>query len=210
MNINWYGQTCFRIGAQIEKGKTVDILIDPFFDKESGVRGPKLETDILIVTRNNQKISSGNYFSISGPGEYDIKEVYIEGIEGKTNGKKEDKTTIYTIEAEDIKICHLGILGQNELTSNQLEAIEEVDILMLPVGGGESLDAKKAVKVMSQIEPKIIIPMYYKISKIKAKLDKIDSFLKELGIDSPKLLPKLNIKQKDLSSDEAKIIVLEA
>jgi len=210
MKINWYGQTCFRIDTQVEKGKTVDILIDPFFDKELGIRGPKLDADILMVSQDRQEAVSGRYFLITGPGEYDVKGVYIQGIRGDTNSDKKERTTIYTMEAEGIKLCHLGILGQNELSSNQLEKINEVDILMLPVGGGKSLDVKKAVKVMSQIEPKIIIPMYYKVPKIKIKLDKIDSFLKELGIKSLEPLPKLNIKAKDLPKDEAKIIVLSA
>ncbi len=205
MNINWYGQTCFRINSQIRKGKAVDLLIDPFFDK--GARGPKLDTDILMITQNGTKIPSGNYFSISGPGEYDIKGIYITGIEAEKEG---GKTTIYTIETEDIRLCHLGSLGQ-ELTSEQLEIIDEVDILLIPVGGGDSLDTKKAVKVMSQIEPRIVIPMYYRIPKIKTKLDKVDVFLKEVGIKSLEALPKLNIKNKDLpKEDEAKIIVLKA
>ncbi len=210
MKINWYGQTCFRIDAQVEKGKTVDILIDPFFDKGSGIRGPKLDADILMVSQDGQKVVSGRYFSITGPGEYDVKGLYIQGIGDGINSSEKERTTIYTIETEDIRLCHLGILGRNELSSNQLEKINGVDILMLPIGGNKSLDAKRAVKVMSQIEPKIIIPMYYKVPKIKTKLDKIDGFLKELGIKSLEPLPKLNIKAKDLPKDEAKIIILEA
>ncbi len=200
MNINWYGQTCFRISSQVEKGKTVDLLIDPFFDKG---RGPKLDTDVLILTQDGAKIPAGKYFSISSPGEYDVKGAYITGIEA-------GKTTIYTIEAEDIRICHLGTINE-ELSSEQIEAVNEVDILLIPVGGGDSLDAKKAVKLMSQIEPRIIIPMRYKIPKVKAKLDKVDAFLKEVGVKSLEALPKLNIKKKDLpKEDEAKIIVLKA
>lgn len=202
MNINWYGQTCFRIDSQIEKGKTTDLLIDPFLD---GARGPKLDTDVLFSTRRDQKIPAGKYFAISGPGEYDVKGLYVKGIE--TQGKK----VIYTIETEDITVCHLGSLEQAELSSDQEEAVNKVDILLLPVGGGDSLDAKKAVKIMSQIEPKIIIPMNYKTAKVKGKLDKVDVFLKEVGIKSPESLPKLNIKAKDLpQEDEAKIIVLNA
>ncbi len=208
MNINWYGQTCFRVNTQVEKGKTVDLLIDPFFDKGTGVRGPKLSADIILSTNRGQKIPAGKYFSILSPGEYDVKGVYIVGVRAEKEGK--GKTTLFTIETESIRVCHLGTLDQ-ELSSDQIETIGEVDILLLPVGGGDSLDVKKAVKVMSQIEPRIIVPMYYKIPKVKAKLDKIDGFLKEVGVKSPEALSKLNIKNKDLpKEDEAKIIVLKA
>lgn len=202
MTINWYGQTCFRITTQKEKNGQVNIIIDPPTEN-SGIRGPKLEADILLSTDAKEKVPSGQYFLIDGPGEYDIKEIYIEGI-GAQNA------FIYTIEAEGMKICHLGKINGQELTSEQVEAIGEIDILMLPIGGGESVDAKTAVKIMSQIEPKVIVPMYYKIAKSKEKLDSIDGFLKMLGIKSLEKMPKLTIKEKDLPKEEVKIIELEA
>ena len=117
--------------------------------------------------------------------------------------------TIYTIEAEDIKICHLGLLGEKELSTEQLEKSGEVDVLMIPVGGGNSLDSQQAVKIMSQIEPKIIIPMNYKIPQIRTELDGVDKFLKILGIKSLEALPKLSIRKKDISNEEAKVIILQ-
>jgi len=196
MNINWYGQTCFKISlSKAKEGQ--DIIIDPP-TKDSGLRGPKLEADILLSTDSKEKIPSGNYFLITGPGEYDIKEIYIQGIGAQG-------ATFYTIEAEDMKLCHLGRTTQKELTSEQIELIGEVDILFLPLG----LESKTGVKIMSQIEPKVIIPMYYKISKSKEKLDSIDSFLKVLGIKNLEKTPKLSIKAKDLPREEVKIIELE-
>jgi len=198
MNINWYGQTCFKIAAQ----KDVNIIIDPP-TKESGLRGPKLEADILLSTDSKEKIPSGQYFLIDGPGEYDKKEVYIQGIPA-------ENSTIYVMETEDINICHLGKINQQELTTEQIEAIGEIDILMIPVGGGQSLEAKSAVKIMSQIEPKIILPMNYKIGKSKEKLNSVDEFLKILGIKNMEKMPRLSIKAKDLPKEEVKIIGLEA
>ncbi len=201
MIITWYGQNCFRIISQKAKDSSINILID-LFDKETGLRSPKLESDILLMTQNN-KAKTANSFLINGPGEYDVKGVYIKGI----SSSKEN--TIYVIETEEIKICHLGLLNQEELNPNQLEKINGTDILMIPIGGNQTLDAKMAIKIMSQIEPKIIIPMYYKIPKLKIKLDGLDNFLKVLGIKSLQTLPKLSIKKKDISKEEAKIIVLE-
>ena len=197
MNINWYGQTCFKISVSRAK-ESQDIIIDPP-TKDSGLRGPKLEADILLSTDQKEKISQGNYFLIAGPGEYDIKGIYIQGT-------KAENATIYIIEAEGMKLCHLGRITQKELTSEQIELIGEVDILFLPIG----IDSKKSVKIMSQIEPKVIIPSYYKISKSKEKLDSINSFLKVLGIKKLEKTPKLSIKAKDLPKEEVKIIGLEA
>jgi hypothetical protein len=202
MIINWYGQTCFRITVPRGRDGQVTILIDPF-DKETGLRSPRAEADILLFTSPQKKNYSKDIFLVTGPGEYDIKDLYIQGIVSSQPEK-----TIYTIEAKGIKICHLGTLKQSELNNKEIELIGEVDILLLPVGGKEALDAKEAVKVMSQIEPKIIIPMYYKIPGLKNSLDTLDTFLKSLGIKKTETLPKLSIKRKDILAEEAKIIVL--
>jgi len=202
MTINWYGQTCFKITSQNGKDGQVNIIIDPP-TKESGLRGPKLEADILLSTNTKNKISNNSYFLIDGPGEYDIKEVYIKGLNSKDS-------FIYVVEAEEMVLCYLGKINQPELTSEQIESIGEVDILFLPVGGADSLDAKTAVKIMSQIEPKVIIPMNYKIAKSKEKLGTLDDFLKALGIKNLEKLPRLTIKKKDLPVEEVKIIALEA
>ena len=184
MNINWYGQTCFKISISRARNGQTNIIIDPP-TKDSGLRGPKLEADILLSTDVKEKIPTGSYFSITGPGEYDIKDTHIQGT-------KAENATIYTIEVEDMKLCHLGRITQKELTSEQVELIGEVDILFLPIG----MDSRQGVKMMSQIEPKVIIPMYYKIPKSKEKLDSISSFLKALGINKLEKTSKLSIKAK--------------
>lgn len=216
MNIIWKGQSCFQIFTNQGKNNLVSIAIDPF-SNDIGLRVPKLQADILLITHdhhdhNNIKAVSGQPFIINGPGEYDIKEVFIQGFPAfhdDSQGAKKGKITIYTIEAEEIRLCHLGDFGQKELSSDQLEEIGEVDILMIPVGGTYTIDAKEAIKIMSQIEPKITIPIHYKVPKLKVKLDGVDKFLKALGIKSLEPLPKLSIKRKDISQEEAKIIVLK-
>jgi len=207
MNITWHGQTCFKIITQKNKEASVEILIDPF-EKETGLRPPKLGADILISTQNKKIISGRDSFLITGPGEYDIKGVYIRGIPIADKNKKEERATIFTIEVEEMKICHLGISAPKELTSRELEEVGNIDVLMIPTGGLDSLDAKEATKIMSQIEPKITIPMYYKVPGLKMKLDGLDKFLKPLGIKKLEPLTKLSVKKKDLVEKEAKIIVL--
>lgn len=217
MNINWYGQSCFQISSSQGKNNYVSIIIDPF-EESIGLKLPrKIKADIVLVTHdhddhNNIKKVSDSPFVVTGPGEYDVKGASIKGISAyhdDSQGKQRGKITVYTIEAEGIKLCHLGDLGQKELTPNQLERIGEVDILMIPIGGTFTIDAKEAMKIMSQIEPKVIIPMHYRIGKLKIKLDGLDKFLKSLGVKKIESLLKLSIKKKDISSEEAKIIVLK-
>ena len=217
MQIIWKGQSCFQIIASQAKNSQVKIVINPF-SEGVGLRYTKLEADILLVSNNgyghNIKLiestpESKNYFLIEGPGEYETKEVFIRGVQSLSEEvKKGAWDTIYNIEAEGLKVCHLGDFNQKELTEDQLDKIGEVDVLMIPVGGNGTISAKEAVKIISQIEPKITIPMYYHIPKLEIKLDGVDKFLKILGLKSVAPLDKLSIKQKDISSEEAKIVVL--
>ena len=189
MQIIWHGQFCFQITTQ----KIVNIIIDPFDNKVS-----KLEPDILLKTHNNIKIIKNNSFIINSPGEYEIKEVYIQGISSFIDNpeKKEEniETVIYIIEVEEIRICHLGSFGQKELNEEQVEKIGDIDILIIPV-------KENAKKIISQIEPKIIIPMY-------SQKENLAQFIKSMGIKSPEPLSKLSLKKKDIL-EETKIIVLK-
>ena len=216
MTIIWHGQSLFELTSSRGKNNQVNIVIDPF-SQEVGLRLPKLEADIVLSTHehydhNNVKAVGGNYFLIEGPGEYEIKEVFIQGIPAfhdDLQGKERGKTTIFTIEAEELRLCHLGDLGQKELTPDQLEKIGEIDILMIPIGGNYTISGKEAVKIMSQIEPKIIIPMHYALPKLKVKLEGVEKFLKTMGIKKIEPVNKLTIKKKELLEEEAKIIVLK-
>lgn len=220
MQIIWKGQSCFEVIAAPQKNGQIKIVIDPF-SEEIGLRVPKLEADIVLVTHshydhNNVKavgpVAPGqNPFVIEGPGEYEVKGVYVQGIPSwhdSQGGKERGENTIYMIETEDLRLCHLGDFGQSELDDNQLESIGAVDVLLVPVGGNYTIEAKEALKVMAQIEPKITVPMHYALPKLKVKLDEVEKFLKAVGLKSAEPLPKLTVKKKDLSQEEAKIVVL--
>ena len=107
---------------------------------------------------------------------------------------------------DDITICHLGDLG-HVLDNKQLERLEGIDILMIPVGGKYTLDAKKAVEVISQIEPRIVIPMHYKTKDVKADIDDVEKFIKELGIEAS-YEEKLKINKKDLPAEDMELVIL--
>lgn len=216
MQINWHGHSCFQIISSLIKGEKIQIVIDPF-DEKIGLKLPHLEADILLISHdhyehNNKKALKGSPFLINSPGEYEIKGVFIQGIEGfhdNSQGKERGEITIFTIESEGIRICHLGDLGQKELTEEQLDKIGNVDILMVPIGGIYTISAKEAQKIISQIEPKISIPMHYQIPKLKIKLEDLNKFLKIMGQKSIEPQNKFSIKKKDLPTEEMKIIILK-
>src|SRR3989344_7747101 len=187
--ITWAGQSCFQISVSNSRDHSADIVIDPF-DEETGLKVPNFSADILLVTHdhhdhNNVRAVKGTPFLIDGPGEYEVKEVFIKGIPAfhdDKEGKEKGDNTIYTIEAEGLRFCHLGDLGQKQLTDEQLEKIDSVDVLMIPVGGeGYTISSAEASKIISQIEPKIVIPMHYALPKLKIKLDEVSKFLKAMG-----------------------------
>lgn len=207
MNITWYGQSCFRI-----ENKDVRIVIDPF-SKEIGLKTPRLNENIVLVTHdhddhNNAKDLAPETFLINGPGEYEKSGVQVVGLlsyHDNSEGSERGLNTIYVIKVEDIKLCHLGDLGQHELTDEQIEIIGGVDILMIPVGGVYTIDGKEASAIVKQIEPKIIIPMHYKVPGLTIKLDGPEEFLKEVGI-KPEEAEVLKITAKTLPQEEIKLV----
>jgi hypothetical protein len=216
MDIFWHGQFCFEIktpSASAKEKRT--IVVDPV-SKESGLKAFSGEADVLLLTCLEQKDNGisqikGNPFVIEGPGEYEIKNIHIKGLAGfseKADKKEPEKITIYKVETDGITFCHLGGFGQQELSPEQLEAINEVDILMLPIGGGRTIDGAAAQKIINQVEPKIVIPMYFHLPQLKEKIEPIDGFLKTIGRE--KIEPEPNFKaRKDKLPLETKIVVLK-
>ena len=218
MQISWKGQACFHMVVSRGKASTVKLVVDPY-GETTGLSLPSMEADVVLVTHdhedyNNKKGIKGEPFVVSNPGEYEVKGVFIRGIPSfhdDVQGKERGLNTIYTIEGEGIRICHLGDFGQKELTPLQLEAIGDVDILLIPVGGVYTINGKEAQKVISQLEPKIVIPMHYALPKLKYKLNSVDEFLHTMGAKKVEPQEKLMIKEKDLAAEreEAEIIVLQ-
>lgn len=206
--ITWAGQSCFQISVSNSKDHSADVVIDPFNEEAVGFKLPNLSADVALVTHdhkdhNNIKGLKGEPFVIDGPGEYEVKGVFVRGIpssHGDGSGKDKGVNTIYVFEAEDMKFCHLGDLGQKELTDEQLEKIGQIDILMIPVGGTYTISSAEAPKIIGQIEPKIVIPMHYALPKLKMELDDVAKFLKAMG-KSATPQEKYSIKQKDLPKE---------
>ncbi len=205
MQLQYFGLSSFKITT---KGATV--ITDPF-DKKSGLVPPRGAADILILAEKTNPLYSaisgvsGEPFLINDPGEYDIKSVTVTGIPLKQD---ERYITIYLIESEDIKILNLTHIKQFNMKEEELEALGEIDILIVPVGGEAVMDAATAAKMVNEVEPKIVIPSHYQISGLAAPAAKLDKFLKEMGGKS-EAMEKLTLKKKDLIAEEIKVITLE-
>lgn len=213
MIITSLGHSCFKLQDKIGSGG-VTLITDPY-DKETGLKLPSLEADIVTISHdhhdhNNLEAIKGKPFIIDSAGEYDTKGILVEGIDSyhdEEAGKLRGDNTIYRIEIEDISIVHLGDLG-HILDNSQLEKLVGTDILLIPVGGKFTLDAHKAVEVISQIEPRIVIPMHYKTEGLNVDgLDSVEKFIKELGIEAH-YEEKLKITKKELPQEDMELVIL--
>jgi len=217
MLIQYYGQSCFKIVTKPGGRATEDITLffDPF-SKELGLRPPQGQADVIFVSHdhfdhNNINALKGDPVIIETPGEYAIKGINVVGVDSfhdNTEGSTKGRSTIFILEAEELKICHLGDLG-SELNGKQLEEIDGVDILFIPIGGNHTIDGKKAAELIRKIEPAIVIPMHYKLPGSTAEIEDEKKFCDEMGNCPKEKIAKLNIKKKDLEDKKMEIVLLD-
>lgn len=212
MQISYLGHSCFKIEEKVN-GQNISLISDPY-SKEIGLKLPNIEADIITISHdhydhNNKDAFRGDPFIVDTAGEFDIKGVIIEGVRSYHDEKKGSErgvNIIFRYDIEGISLAHLGDLG-DILDNKQLEKLAGVDILFVPVGGKYTLDAKKAVELISQVEPRIVIPMHYKTKDLKIDdIDTLDKFIKEIGIE-PNYEDKLKISKKDLPSEDMLLVV---
>lgn len=210
MDITWYGQAMFKI-----RGKGASVVIDPYDPAFTGLKFPKdLEADVVLSTHahqdhNHTQAVLGNPQVFSGPGEYEILGITITGIEtfhDKNKGAERGKNTIYHILMDGVNLLHLGDLG-HILTEEQTSRVDSTDILMIPVGSVYTINGKDASTIVSGLEPKIVIPMHYKIAELKFELEGVEPFLKEMGAEGATPQTKLTIT-KDKLPEETQVVLL--
>ena len=202
MEIIWYGHSCFRLRA-----KEGTVVTDPF-SKEIGYNLPRLTADIVTISHdhpghNNAAAIKGNPRIIKNPGEYEVKGIFIFGVQtyhDRRKGRDRGGNTVYIFEMEGLSIGHLGDLGHIP-TQDQMDLLSDLDILLIPVGGKSTLNAAMAAEVINLIEPRIVIPMHYRTPQVKMKLDSVDIFLKEMGVKAGEPPPSLKVTPSSLPED---------
>ena len=209
MEITWYGHSCFRLTER----NYATVVTDPFDHKSVGYDALKLKADIVTVSHdapghNNMDAVKGSEHIIDGAGEFEIGGVFITAVQTAGGGKKtkdKSRNTLYVFDYEGITVAHLGDLLEVP-TQSEVEALGTVNVLLLPVGGGNSLNAAKAAEVVSTIEPNIVIPMHYATDGTKLKLEPLSKFLKEMGLGKVESQPSLKATRSSLPQ-ETKVIV---
>jgi len=207
MIITYFGKQFFKI----QQGEMVLAFNPVSKSSKTGIAG-HFGADIAFITTNHpdyngaEQLSHGDRvpFVISGPGDYEVKEIFIKGMMSNAElaGKKYINT-IYSFSIDNINIVFLGALSDPEISKEARGEINEPDILFVPVGNKGLLDAKQSAKLASSLEPKMIIPMDYDNASLKA-------FLKEIGEEKAEVVDKLTLKCKDLENKEGEVVVLSA
>ena len=212
------------LGAEFFKVQFGDITLafNPV-SKDSKIKPSRFGADIVLVSAYHEdfngidQVAHGEKkpFAITGPGEYEVKGVFIKGLASESGyGLKSGETplvnTIYTVSLENMNLCFLGALNNAELKNETVEALDDIDVLFVPIGGEGVLDAAKAYKLAVSLEPKLIIPMHYVTPGADVgAANALKTFLKEAG-ENTAPVAKLTLKKKDLEGKEADVVVLES
>lgn len=208
MDVTWLGHGCFRL-----RGRGAAVVTDPY-PPSIGLKLQRLDADLVTVSHEHD---NHNYtqvmrdaYEIRGPGEYEVAGVSVIGVptfHDAERGAKHGRNTVYLIEIDDVRVCHLGDLG-HRLDDAEAEAIASPDVLLVPVGGHTAINAAQAAEVVRQLEPRFVVPMHYAIPGLKLQLDPLDRFLKEMAVTSAEPQAKLSV-QASSGEYETKVVVLE-
>jgi len=210
MEIVWHGHAHFRI-----RGREGVVVTDPTLRKGNG-SAPRTAADVVTISHGHPGHSQAGLVGgqpkvLTGPGEYEVKGINIVGIptfHDAERGKKRGKNTAYLINLDELVVCHLGGLGQIP-TAEQVDQIgDNVDVLLVPVGGGGTIDAAQAVEVISLIDPRVVIPMHYQVGELDPQLDPVDRFLREMGVVDAEAQQRVSITRSSLP-EATEVMVLQ-
>ncbi len=188
----------------------VDVIVDPH-SKEAGLTLPPLSADILAISHdnsehNNTDAVTGDPFLIREPGEYEVQNVFVEGIPGFHS------VTPFLFWMEDLRVAYLPDVGQHELTDEQVERLAGADVLLIPVGGAYTINGKQARDIVRRLTPGFVVPVHYFVDGLSVELAGVDEFLEAMGVSDVESQGKLTVNEKDVpGEDEAtEVVVLEA
>ena len=202
MELTWHGWSCFRL-----KGKEASIVTGPYtLTTPSSLH--KLTPDIVTLSDRDQAKAppTGSFKLITGPGEYEVKNVLITGTPCFNDGKRVG--TVFKIEMDDLVLCHLGQMKQ-PLSASQVEGLADVDVLFVPVAGeDQSIDAAKAVEMINLIEPRVVVPMHFEPSALGIAGTPVEKFCHEIGQTGVTPQAKLTVTKSSLPA-EPLVVVLD-
>ncbi len=207
MEIKWHGESTFTI-----KGKSTTIVINPVEGGKHSLKEVKADTILLTDDYHEKaKLVKGCEKAeiINWPGEYEVQGAAIISIPTFTNEQEEGdsdkgRIVIFSLLVDDIRICHLGEIGQ-ELDEDILEKIGDIDVLIVPVACKRALDNKKIHNAIEDIDPRVIIPMYYD------NTEELEKFLKEIGTTDYEEVDVFEVKAKSsLPEERTDVVVLKA
>ena len=210
MDVTWLGHGCFRL-----RGRAAAVVTDPY-PPAIGLKLSRMDAEVVTVSHDHdnhsytQVVRDGAY-EIRGPGEYEVAGVSVIGVptyHDSEKGAKQGRNTVYLIEIDDVRVCHLGDLG-HKLGDVEAETVASPDVLLVPVGGQTAMNGAQAAEVVRQLEPRYVVPMHYAIPGLKLQLDPIDRFLKEMGVTSSEPQAKLAVQKSSVTEYETKVVVLE-
>jgi L-ascorbate metabolism protein UlaG (beta-lactamase superfamily) len=208
MDLHWLGHACFRL-----RGKAATVVADPY-GPEHGKLGV-VTADVVTISHdhpghNAASVVTGARKVVRGPGEYEIGGVPVMGVQtahDEAEGRERGRNTVYAVEVDDVAVCHLGDLG-HVLTTTQAEAIGRVDVLLVPVGPGARLTAAQAAEVVTQLDPKVIVPMHFRASGRDGDQEAVAAFCRALGAAIPTPQGRLTLTA-DALPEERRVVVLE-
>jgi L-ascorbate metabolism protein UlaG (beta-lactamase superfamily) len=203
------GHNCVRI-----KAREATVLTDPV-GRNTGYVMAKQTADIVTISHDhpghaNLAAVKPDYQVVRGPGEYEMHEVFITGIRtyhDAEQGKQRGYNTSYLIELEGLRIVHLGDLG-HPLSTEQTEALDDCDVLLVPVGGGNIISPEQAAETIGLLGPKVVIPLQYATAIGDKKLGDLAPFCKSLGVDVPAAEEKLVLRHSDLG-ETVRVVALQ-
>jgi L-ascorbate metabolism protein UlaG (beta-lactamase superfamily) len=209
LDVTWLGHGCFRL-----RGKNAAAVTDPY-PPTIGLRLARQEADLVTISHahDNHSYTQGvrEAYEINGPGEYEVAGVSVIGFptyHDAEKGAKHGRNTVFLIEIDDVRVCHLGDLG-HVLDDTDAETVSSVDVLLVPVGGRSVISAVEAAEIVRQLEPRFVVPMHYAIPGLKVQLDGVERFLKEMAVTAAEPQPKLSVQATSVGEWETKVVVLE-
>lgn len=201
MELVWIGHSCFRL-----RGRDATVITDPCA-KSSGYALGRASADLVTISNNHPHHNAASEVAgeptvLDGPGEYEVRGVIVTGVRTDQPGSDgaSVRNTAYLIDVDDVRICHLGDLA-NLPSTEQIELMKDAHVLLVPVGGHCTISAPEAVEVISQIEPKLVIPMHYATDVSSAELEGVERFLREMGLTSPERQARLNVTPSSLPAE---------